>query len=650
MLNIMLKNGDVIQSEENVPAFDIIKSISMGLYKAACAVIIDGTVCDIRTIVDNDCNLEVLTFDNPQGRKAYRHTAAHVMAQAVLRLFPDTKLATGPATDDGFFYDFKVKTPFTQEDLTAIEKEIKKIIKENIKIERFTLSPDDAIKLMEDKGEIYKVELIKEHAAKGEDISFYRQGDFVDLCAGPHLLSTGNLKAVKLTQTTGAYWRGDATKDVLCRVYGTAFPKQSLLDEYLKALEEAKKRDHNVIGRQLEYFTTSDLIGQGLPILLPRGAKVIQKLERFVEDEEEKRGYLLTKTPFMAKSDLYKISGHWDHYYDGMFVMGDKEMDEKGEEVLALRPMTCPFQFQAYLNKMRSYRDLPLRYNETSTLFRNESSGEMHGLIRVRQFTISEGHLACRPDQVEDEFRQCFNLAKYMLECLGFIDDVTFRFSKWDENNKEKYIGSKQSWEETQNFMRTVLDSLNVTYEEADGEAAFYGPKLDIQMKNVYGKEDTLITIQIDFQLAERFGMTYVDADGSKKYPYVIHRTSLGCYERTLALLLEKYAGALPLWISPDQVRILPISEKYVDYAKTIEDKLRSAGIITELDSRNEKIGYKIREAQLYKIPYFLVVGEKEQETGEISVRRRNSQETKVYSVDDFIAEVKERIDTKDLT
>lgn len=650
MINITLKNGDVIEAKKNTAAFDVIKSISMGLYKASCAVLIDGNISDLRAILDSDCTLEVLTFDNELGKKAYRHTAAHVMAQAVKRLYPDTKLATGPATDDGFFYDFKVKAPFTREDLNKIEKEIKKIIKENIPIEKFTLPSDEAMSLMKDNDELYKIELIQEHAGKGEDISFYRQGDFVDLCAGPHLMSTGNLKAVKLTQTTGSYWRGDANNDVLCRVYGTAFPKQALLDEYITALEEAKKRDHNVIGRQLEYFTTSDLIGQGLPILLPRGSKVIQKLQRFVEDEEEKRGYLLTKTPFMAKSDLYKISGHWDHYYDGMFVLGDKEKDERGEEVLALRPMTCPFQFQAYLNRMRSYRDLPLRYNETSTLFRNESSGEMHGLIRVRQFTISEGHLACRPDQVQEEFEQCFELAKYILECLGLIDDVTFRFSKWDENDKEKYIGSKEDWEATQDFMREVLDSLDVSYDEADGEAAFYGPKLDVQMKNVYGKEDTIVTIQIDFQLAERFGMTYVDADGSKKYPYVIHRTSLGCYERTLALLLEKYAGALPLWISPDQVRILPISEKYIDYAKSIEKKLQSEGIITEIDSRNEKIGYKIREAQMYKVPYFLVVGEKEQETGEISVRRRNSQETKVYSLDDFIYEVKQRISEKDLS
>ena len=650
MINITLKNGDVIQSENNVPAFEVVKQISMGLYRAASAVLIDGKFCDLRTILEGDCKLEVLTFDDELGRKAYRHTAAHVMAQAVTRLYPGTLLATGPATDDGFFYDFKVKSPFTQEDLTKIEKEIKKIIKENLEIRRFLLPVDEAIELMEKRGEIYKVELIKEHAEKGEDLSFYQQGDFIDLCAGPHLMSTGNLKAVKLTQSTGAYWRGDANKDVLSRIYGTAFPKQAQLDEYLEMLEEAKKRDHNVIGRQLEYFTTSDVIGQGLPILLPRGAKVVQKLERFVEDEEEKRGYLLTKTPFMAKSDLYKISGHWDHYYDGMFVMGDKEMDERGEEVLALRPMTCPFQFQAYLNRMRSYRDLPLRYNETSTLFRNESSGEMHGLIRVRQFTISEGHLACTPDQVQDEFKKCFELAQFMLESVGLMEDVSYRFSKWDENDTEKYIGSKEDWENTQDFMRTVLDTLGVDYIEEDGEAAFYGPKLDIQIKNVYGKEDTLITIQIDFQLAERFGMTYVDADGSKKFPYVIHRTSIGCYERTLALLLEKYAGALPLWLSPDQVRILPISEKYIDYAKQIEEKLKLSGIITEIDNRNEKIGYKIREAQLYKVPYFLVVGEKEQESGEISVRRRNSQETKTYSVDDFIAEVKNRIDTKDLS
>ncbi|MBQ4145498.1 MAG: threonine--tRNA ligase, partial [Clostridia bacterium] len=479
---------------------------------------------------------------------------------------------------------------------------------------------------------------------EGEEISFYRQGDFTDLCAGPHLGSTGKLKAVKLQYTAGAYWRGDEKNKMLTRVYGTAFPKKSELDEYLEQLEEAKKRDHNKIGRELGYFKTVDYIGQGLPIMLPKGARTIQLLQRFVEDEEEKRGYLLTKTPFMAKRDLYKISGHWDHYRDGLFILGDPD-DEK--EVFALRPMTCPFQFQAYLAEMRSYRDLPLRYNETSTLFRNEESGEMHGLIRVRQFTISEGHLACRPDQLEEEFRSCVDLAIYMLKSLGLEDDVTYRFSKWDENNKEKYIGSAEEWEEVQDRMRGILDHMGIEYTEASGEAAFYGPKLDIQIKNVFGKEDTLVTVQIDFQLAERFGMEYIDSEGKKQYPYVIHRTSLGCYERTLALLLEKYAGALPTWIAPIQVKILPISEHYIDYANQVKAKLMEKRIRVELDDRNEKIGYKIREAQLDKVPYMLVVGEKEQVDNAVAVRSRKDGDRGAMSIDEFIALIEKEVAEK---
>jgi len=542
-----------------------------------------------------------------------------------------------------FYYDFDVEVPFTQEDLEKIEAEMKKIVKEKLPIERFELPREEAISLMKEMNQPYKVELI-EDLPEGERITFYKQADFVDLCAGPHIPDTGRVKALKLLSSTGAYWRGDSKNKMLSRIYGTAYVKKSDLDEHLVRLEEARKRDHNKLGRELGYFTTVDYIGQGLPIMMPKGAKVLQLLQRFVEDEEEKRGYLLTKTPLMAKSDLYKISGHWDHYRDGMFVIGDEENDR---ETFALRPMTCPFQFQVYLADTRSYRDLPLRYNETSTLFRNEDSGEMHGLIRVRQFTISEAHIACRPDQLEDEFRDCLDLAIFMLDTLGLSDDVSYRFSKWDESDKEKYIGSAEQWEDTQKRMRQILDNIGIEYVEADGEAAFYGPKLDIQIRNVHGKEDTLITIQIDFQLAERFGMVYVDSDGSKKHPYVIHRTSIGCYERTLALLIEKYAGALPTWLSPTQVKILPISERHIEYAKSIQSKLSSAGVRCEVDLRNEKIGYKIRSAQVEKIPYMLVVGDKEMENSEVSVRQRAKGDIGAMSVDEFISKITEEIDTK---
>lgn len=565
------------------------------------------------------------------------------MAQAIKRLYPNTKLAIGPAIEDGYYYDFEFETPITTGDFEKIEAEMKKIIKENIPLEKFELPRDEAIKFMKKKDEPYKVELI-ENLPDDAVISFYKQGDFVDLCAGPHLMSTGKLKAVKLQSLAGAYWRGNEKNKMLSRIYGTAFPKQSELNAYLEKLEEAKKRDHNKIGRELGYFRTVDYIGQGLPIMLPKGARVLQLLQRFVEDEEQKRGYLLTKTPFLAKRDLYKISGHWDHYRDGMFVLGDP--DAEGE-VFALRPMTCPFQFQAYLADMRSYRDLPLRYNETSTLFRNEDSGEMHGLIRVRQFTISEGHLACRPDQLEDEFSGCLDLAKYMLEVLGLDDDVSYRFSKWDENDREKYIGSPEQWEEVQDRMRVILDDMGIDYTEEDGEAAFYGPKLDIQIKNVYGKEDTLITIQIDFQLAERFGMEYVDSDGTKKYPYVIHRTSIGCYERTLALLLEKYAGALPTWLAPIQVKVLPISDHYMEYANSVSEELQKVGIRVEVDTRKEKIGYKIREAQLEKVPYMLIVGEKEQAEGAVSVRDRKEGDTGSVKLNEFIDTILKKVASK---
>lgn len=646
MIKIILKDGTVREYEVPVTAADITKDISMGLYRNACCCRINGEVKDLRTVVDSDCDFEVLTFDNEDGKKTFNHTASHIMAQAVKRLYPDAKLTIGPAIENGFYYDFDVDEPFTPENLEAIEKEMKKIVKEAPEIERFELPPADAIKLMEEKGEPYKVELIQEHAEKGEPISFYKQGEFTELCAGPHLMDMKVVKAFKLTNCTGAYWRGDAKNKMLCRVYGTAFPKASMLEEHLQALEEAKKRDHNKLGRELELFTTVDYIGQGLPIMLPKGTKIIQILQRWVEDEEAKRGWQLTKTPLMAKSDLYKISGHWDHYKEGMFVLGDEEKDK---EVFALRPMTCPFQYQAYLNKPRSYRDLPLRYDETSTLFRNEASGEMHGLIRVRQFTISEGHLMCTPEQLEDEFRGCMELCEYMLKTLGLYEDVTFRFSQWDPNNREKYIGTEEQWDEAQSAMKNILDDLGLEYKIGIGEAAFYGPKLDIQIKNVFGKEDTLITIQIDQMLAEKFGMEYVDRDGVKKNPYIIHRTSIGCYERTLALLIEKYAGAFPTWLAPVQVKLLPIADRHLDYLNEVKKALEAKGIRCEIDDRSEKIGFKIRSAQLEKIPYMLLAGDKDIENGTISVRSRKNGDEGATTTDEFLARILEEIETKAL-
>ena len=571
-----------------------------------------------------------------------RHSAAHILAQAVKRLFPEAKLTIGPPIDTGFYYDFDVETPFTREDLDAIEKEMKKIVKENLKIERFELPRDEALELMKD--EPYKVELINE-LPEGEVISFYKQGEFTDHCAGPHVRYTSKVKAFKLLSATGAYWRGDEHNKMLTRVYGTAFFTKDELAEHLEQLEEAKKRDHNKLGRELELFTTSDLIGQGLPILLPKGARIIQILQRFVEDEEQKRGWQLTKTPLMAKSDLYKLSGHWDHYKEGMFVLGDEEKDK---EVFALRPMTCPFQYQAYLNRGRSYRDLPMRLNETSTLFRNEASGEMHGLIRVRQFTISEGHLMCTPEQLEDEFRGCLELVQYMLQTLGLYEDVSFRFSQWDPNDRDKYIGTPEQWDEAQGTMKKILDHLGLEYKIGVGEAAFYGPKLDIQIKNVHGKEDTLITIQIDQMLAEKFGMEYVDRDGKKKNPYIIHRTSIGCYERTLALLIEKYAGAFPTWLAPVQLKLLPIADRHLDYTYEFKKKLEENGIIrVEIDDRNEKLGFKLREAQLEKVPYMIVIGDKDIENGAISVRSRKKGDMGSMDIDEFIKMIKEEIDTK---
>ncbi len=644
MINVELKGGVVKEFENNTTAAEVAKSLGGGLYKAVCACKINGQVMDLRTELTEDCKLELLTFDDPDGKKAFWHSASHVLAQAVKRLYPNAKCAIGPAVDNGFYYDFDVEKPFSPEDLQKIKAEMKAIVKSGVVIERFELPPEEAEKLLSDMGETYKVELVKEHAGKGENISFYKQGDFTDLCAGPHLLSVAPLKAIELTNCTGAYWRGDANNAQLCRVYGTAFPKASMLEEYLKQVEEAKSRDHNKLGRELELFTTSDVIGQGLPILLPKGARIIQLLQRFVEDEEQKRGWLLTKTPYMAKSDLYKISGHWDHYKDGMFVLGDEEKDK---EVFALRPMTCPFQYQAYLNRGRSYRDLPLRYNETSTLFRNEASGEMHGLIRVRQFTISEGHLMCTPEQLEQEFKGCLELAIYMLKTLGLYEDVSYRFSQWDPNDKEKYIGTTEQWEEAQGIMEKILNHLEIPYAVGVGEAAFYGPKLDIQIKNVHGKEDTLITIQIDQLLAEKFGMEYVDKDGAKKNPYIIHRTSIGCYERTLALLIEKYAGAFPMWLAPVQVKLLPIADRHLDYIYEVKKALEAKGMRVEVDDRSEKIGYKIREAQLEKVPYMLLVGDKDIENNTVSVRDRREGDIGAMSLDEFITKAVEEIDSK---
>ena len=571
-----------------------------------------------------------------------RHSASHVMAQAVKRLFPEVKLAIGPAIDTGFYYDFDTPNPFTAEDFEKIEAEMKKIAKENLKIERFELPRAEALELMKD--EPYKVELINE-LPEDAVISFYKQGEFTDLCAGPHVNYTSKVKAYKLLSATGAYWRGDEKNKMLQRIYATAFLTKDELQADLDRREEAKKRDHNKLGRELELFTTSDVIGQGLPILLPKGARIIQQLQRFVEDEEQKRGWLLTKTPLMAKSDLYKISGHWDHYQDGMFIMGDEETDK---EVFALRPMTCPFQYQAYLNRGRSYRDLPMRLNETSTLFRNEASGEMHGLIRVRQFTISEGHLMCTPEQLESEFKGCLELAIYMLKTLGLYEDVSYRFSQWDPDDREKYIGTDEQWDEAQGIMKKILDNLEIPYKIGVGEAAFYGPKLDIQIKNVFGKEDTLITIQIDQMLAEKFGMEYVDKDGTKKNPYIIHRTSIGCYERTLALLIEKYAGAFPVWLAPVQVKLLPIADRHLDYIYEVKRKLEESGIIrVEIDDRSEKIGYKIREAQLEKVPYMLLVGDKDIEGGTVSIRDRRDGDIGSMSIEEFIAKITEEVNNK---
>lgn len=646
MSQLQLKDGSFREFTPGQSAAEIVKGIGMGLYKAACCVKINGEVCDLRTPVTEDCTFEVCTFDDPDGKKTFWHTASHVLAQAVKRLYPNAKLAIGPAIDSGFYYDFDVEKPFTAEELRKIEAEMKKIVKENAELEQFTLSPDEAISFLKEQDEPYKVELCEEHAGKGEPISFYRQGEFTDLCAGPHLMKTGVIKAFKLLSCTGAYWRGSEKNKMLSRIYAIAFPKASMLDEHLKQLEEAKMRDHNKLGRELEYFTTVDVVGQGLPILLPKGARVVQLLQRWVEDVEQSKGCLLTKTPLMAKREFYKISGHWDHYLDGMFILGDPYDETK--ECFALRPMTCPFQYQVYLNRARSYRDLPMRLVETSTLFRNEDSGEMHGLIRVRQFTISEGHYILRPDQLEEEFKGCLELAKYFLSTVGLLDDCTFRFSQWDPANpNNKYEGTKEQWEEAQRVMGNILDHLGLNYTIGIDEAAFYGPKLDIQYKNVYGKEDTLVTIQIDMLLAQRFGMYYTDTDGQKKLPYIIHRTSLGCYERTLAYMIEHFAGAMPLWIAPEQVRLIPIADRHLDYTYEVLHQLQAAGLRCEVDSRAEKVGYKIRQAVLEKVPYMITIGDNEVEQKTVAVRSRKNGDLGSMQLDDLLAKLKEEVDTK---
>ncbi len=643
---ITLKDGSQREYTEPKSIIDIAFDISEGLARAACAGELDGRTVDLRTVVEKDSSLNILTARDPEGLSAMRHTCSHVLAEAVKRMRPQAKLTIGPSIENGFYYDFDTE-PFTREDLDNLEKEMKKIIKEGQKLEKFTLTREAAIRLMEERDEPYKVELIQE-LPENEEISFYRQGgDFTDLCAGPHLMSTKPIKAFKLISSSMAYWRGDSSKAQLQRIYGTAFASKEELNAYLEHLEDIKKRDHNKLGREMRLFTTVDVIGQGLPLLMPNGVKIVQRLQRWVEDlEDNEWGYIRTKTPLMAKSDLYKISGHWDHYKDGMFVLGDEETDK---EVFALRPMTCPFQYYVYKNDQHSYRELPLRYSETSTLFRNEDSGEMHGLTRVRQFTISEGHLIIRPDQVEEELAGCLDLAVHCLTTLGLQDDVTYRLSKWDPDNREKYLGDEEYWEKTQGKIRDLLVEKNVPFTEADGEAAFYGPKIDIQAKNVYGKEDTMITIQLDGAIAENFDMYFIDQNGDKVRPYVIHRTSMGCYERTLAWLIEKYAGKFPTWLCPEQVRVLPISDKYESYAGEVAKELKKNGVFCSVDNRSEKIGYKIRETRLDKIPYMLVVGQQEEADKAVSVRSRFAGDEGVKPLGEFIEQICREIRTKEI-
>lgn len=645
-MKITLKDGSIKEYAEAMSAYDIARDISEGLARAACAVEINGEVKDLRTVVDSDCEMNILTAKDSEGLRTVRHTCSHVLAEAVKRLFPNVKLAIGPSIDEGFYYDFESE-PFSREDLDNLEKEMKKIIKEGNRLEKFTLPREEAIALMKEKEEPYKVELI-EDLPEDAEISFYKQGEgFTDLCAGPHLMNTKGIKAYKLISSSMAYWRGDSNKAQLQRIYGTAFATKDELNAYLEHLEDIKKRDHNKLGREMELFTTVDVIGQGLPLIMPKGVRMIQTLQRWIEDlEDNEWGYIRTKTPLMAKSDLYKISGHWDHYKEGMFVLGDESKDK---EVFALRPMTCPFQYYVYKNSQHSYRELPLRYSETSTLFRNEDSGEMHGLTRVRQFTISEGHLIVRPDQMVEEFKNCIALARHCLKTLGLEEDVTYHLSKWDPENREKYIGEPEVWEETQQHMRDMMHELGIEFVEDVGEAAFYGPKIDINAKNVYGKEDTMVTIQWDALLAEQFDMYYIDANGDKVRPYIIHRTSMGCYERTLAWLIEKYAGKFPTWLCPEQVRVLPISDKYEAYAKKVEAELKKNGVYVSVDARSEKIGYKIRESRLAKVPYMLVVGEKEEADGTVSVRSRFAGDEGVKPIAEFVEQICKEIRTKEI-
>lgn len=670
-MKITLKDGSVKEYSHPLSVYEIAQDISEGLARVACVGEVNGEVVDLRTVVDKDSEVSILTFDSDAGKKAYRHTCAHVLAEAVQQVFPEAKLAIGPAIDNGFYYDFDLK-PLDRSDLDRIEAAMKKIIKKGDRLEYYTLSREEALKLMEERQEPYKVELIND-LPEDATISFYQQGDFIELCAGPHLMSTKQIKAFKLTSTSGAYWRGDEHNKMLTRIYGTAFTKKADLEEYLEYLADIKNRDHNRLGREMELFTTADVIGQGLPLIMPKGAKIIQKLQRWIEDTEDYEwGYVRTKTPLMAKSALYKISDHWYHYKDGMFVFGyeDKEQlnsaaeaerqihgvedlslieNDADSNVYALRPMTCPFQYYVYKATQKSYRDLPYRMGETSTLFRNEDSGEMHGLTRVRQFTISEGHLVCTPEQIDQEFKNCVALAKYCLTTLGLEEDVTYRFSKWDPDNADKYLGTAEEWDKVESAMKVILDEIGLEYTEEKGEAAFYGPKLDIQAKNVYGKEDTMITIQLDMFLAERYDMYYIDKDGSKKRPYIIHRTSIGCYERTLAWLIEKYAGKFPTWLCPEQVRVLPVSEKYEDYAQEVFRELRRNGVDVTVDNSAERLGYKLRQAQMDRLPYMLVVGAKEEEDRTVSVRSRFAGDEGVKPLGEFVNQICEEIRTKEI-
>ena len=641
-MNVTLKDGSVIEAAAGSTPADIAKSISEGLYRNALVAKVNGELVDLTRPIDGDCTLEILTYRDEEGKRAYRHTAAHILAQAIKNVYPAAQLAIGPATNVGFYYDVDLPFSVTMDELAAVENEMNEIIAADLPIERKVVTRKAAMSQMQGFNEVYKMQLIEE-LPKRSQITLYKQGNFLDLCRGPHLTSTGKVKHIKLTQLAGAYWKGDEHNKMLTRIYGVAFEKKSELDEYLQKLEEAKKRDHNKLGRDMGLFMTEERIGQGLPLFMPKGAKMMQTMQRFIEDEEERRGYMLTKTPYMAKSDLYKLSGHWDHYRDKMFIIGDEVMDD---EVLALRPMTCPFQYMIYKNGLKSYRDLPCRYTETSTLFRKEASGEMHGLIRIRQFTLADAHIICTPEQLEDEFKNVLDLCTYVLDTLGFREDVTFRFSRWDPKDKDKYIYEPKMWKSAEDQMKRILDDLGVEYTEAEGEAAFYGPKLDIQTKNVYGKEDTLITLQVDMFLAEKFDMTYVDENGEKKTPYIIHRSSIGCYERTLAMLIEKYGGAFPLWLSPEQVRVLSLTGRTADKAKELELALKARGILATSDNRNEKIGYKIREAQMDKVPYMLILGDKEAESGKVSVRHRND-DLGQMSFDALVEMLRNEIDTK---